>query len=373
MINSKLNTVEATGLLMLIMANKIILNLPEQIISSAGSAAWINCIYIILITFIFITILFKLLNPFSGKDIIDISSYVGSSLLKNLIGITQILILFLITNTIIRSFSYTLKTIYFTRSPIIFIVLFMIVPVIISIKCGLKSISKICLYILPIAYIGLAILLLAPTKDFEVQRLFPILGYGFNTTFLSGISNLFALSGIGYIYLLPPLLKETTRIRKISIISLILSSIALFFSVLCILLVFGFHINTNENMTLYLLTMVVHHGNIIHGINILFMIVWILSILAYISITVFFITFVLNKITDTKNSQILNIAISFSLVPCSIVFQNNPLVYAIVQRFLCTITNGFIFIICPLILILANIKHKVLSHSIMNNFERKIS
>ena len=51
---------------------------------------------------------------------------------------------------------------------------------------------------------GLIILLLAPIKDFEVQRVFPVLGYGLDKTFISGTSNLFALSGLGYIFLLPP-------------------------------------------------------------------------------------------------------------------------------------------------------------------------
>lgn len=178
------------------MANKIILNLPEQIISSTGSSAWLNALYIILISFIFVLLIFKLMKKFIGLDIIDISGYIGGKILKILMGILQIVILFLIATTIIRSFSYTLKTIYFIQSPIFYIIVFMVLPVIVANKCGLKSISKICIYVLPIAYIGLAILLLAPAKDFEVQRIYPILGYGINATFIAGLSNLYALSGL---------------------------------------------------------------------------------------------------------------------------------------------------------------------------------
>ena len=188
---------------------------------------------------------------------------------------------------------------------------------------------------------GLVILLLAPIKDFEVQRLFPIFGYGLDKTFLFGISNLFALSGLGYIYLLPPLLKENTSLKRITIISTMLSSIALFFSVLCILFVFSFHINTNENMTLYLLTMVVHHGNIIHGINILFMLIWILSIVAYISTSIFFVIFVLKKITNIRAKNILVYTIPIALLPCAILFQNNPILYTTIQKFISTLTMRF--------------------------------
>lgn len=150
---SKLNTLEAIGLLSIIMANKIILNLPEQIISSTGSAAGLNCIYIIILVFVFIAIIFKLIKRFPCKDIIDISQYIGGHFLKTIIGIVQIILLFFIASSIIRNFSYTVKTIYFTSTPTIYISIFIILPVIISNKCGLKSISKICLYILPIAYV----------------------------------------------------------------------------------------------------------------------------------------------------------------------------------------------------------------------------
>ena len=79
--NSKLNNVEAIGLLLIIMANKIILNLPEMIISSTGSAAWINVTYIVILAFLFIIISSKLMNYFPGKDIIDISGTNGGGLL----------------------------------------------------------------------------------------------------------------------------------------------------------------------------------------------------------------------------------------------------------------------------------------------------
>ena len=188
---------------------------------------------------------------------------------------------------------------------------------------------------------GLIILLLAPIKDFEVQRVFPVLGYGLDKTFISGTSNLFALSGLGYIFLLPPLLEKNTSLKKIATISTILSSIALLFSVLCILFVFSFNINTNENMTLYLLTMVVHHGNIIHGINILFMIIWIISIVTYISVSIFFVLFIINKLSRIKNKNLLTYVIPLALLPFSIIFQNNPQIYSMVQDFINTLTTRF--------------------------------
>lgn len=362
MINSKLNNIEAIGLLSIIMANKIILDLPELIISSTGSAAWLNTLFIILVSFVFIAIVLKLMNKFPGSDILDISHKVGGRFLEFIVGLLQIILLFFVAGSVLRGFSYMLKTIYFTQSPTIYIVSLMIIPIIIANKLGIKSISKICLYIIPVAYIGLVILLLAPANDFEIQRIFPILGYGFHTTFISGLSNLYALSGLGYIFLLPSTLNKNTNINKISLISLTLSSIALFFSIICMLLIFSFHINTNENMTLYLLTMVVHHGNIIHGINILFMIVWIISIMAYVSTTVYFIILILKKTFKIENKSkkyisVINYTLAILLLICSVIFQNYPIFFMTIQSIFTPAILYLIFIIDPLILILAYIKN----------------
>lgn len=363
MSNSKLNTIEVIALLSIIMANKIILNLPELIISSTGSAAWINTLYVIIIAFVFIMSVFKLMKHFPGKDIIDISDYIGGPLLKFIVSIFQAILLFMVASVVLRSFSYTLKTIYFNQSSVLFILLFMIVPVIIAYKIGIKSISKICVYILPVAYIGLLVILLSPAKDFEPQRIFPILGYGFNSTFINGLSNLYALSGIGYVFLLPSILDKNTNIKKITLVSLVISSIALFFSILCMVFIFSFHIDTNENMTLYLLTMVVHHGNVIHGINILFMIIWIISIISYISTTVFFIIFIIKKIfgidNNSKYSSLIIYIIASLLLICSVFLQNNPTSYMKVQDILAQSILYFVFLVVPLILIAANFKDKL--------------
>jgi len=359
---SKITNAEAIALLTIIMANKIILSLPEIIISSTGSSAWLNTLYIIIIAFVFVLVVSKLMKTFPDFDILDVSEYVGGKLLKWITGITQVIILILIANIVLRSFSYTLKTIYFKQSPILFIVLLMVFPIVIANKLGIKSISKICLYIMPLAYVGLIILLLAPASDFEFQRIFPLLGYGLDATFFSGISNLFALSGLGYIFLLPPILKENTQLKKITLISLTFSSIALFFSILCMLFIFSFHINTNENMTLYLLTMVVHHGNVIHGINIIFMLVWILSIIAYVSTTIFFVLLILRKLGNIDNISPVNYSISMLLLSSSIIFQNYPQFFSTVQNLLIKVVLYFVFIFEPLLLLFSNVKHKFKSH-----------
>ncbi len=369
---SKLTCIEGIAILLVIMANKIILNLPGIIITSTGSSAWINVLYIIAITFAFIFICIKLMKSFQGLDIIDISEYVGGSFLKAFVGILQILFISIIINIVVRNFSGTLKTIYFKQSPAIYIVLLLIISASIANIFGLKTISKVCLYVVPLAFLGLIVLLFVPAKNFEIQRLLPIFGFGINETFIKGISNLFAISGIGYVFLLPSLLQKHSDLKKVTFISLAISGLFLFLSIVCMLLVFSFFVDSNENMTLYLLTMVVYHGNLIHGINALFLIIWIISIICYISIALFFILFIVKKIGRLTDTKSMNYSFCSIFIALSLIMQNNSNFYFFIGDALKSSVLIFIFIFNPVLLIIANIKKKLKSLNTQSTSKKTI-
>ena len=72
----KINTIEAIFLVIIVMLTHIILNLPNAILNSTGSAAILNVIYCFGITIIFFLIVNKLFSLFPEKDIIDVAEYV---------------------------------------------------------------------------------------------------------------------------------------------------------------------------------------------------------------------------------------------------------------------------------------------------------
>ena len=51
--SQKIGTIEAIALIVIIIINQIILNLPNTIITSTGSSSWLNVIYITIIAIIF--------------------------------------------------------------------------------------------------------------------------------------------------------------------------------------------------------------------------------------------------------------------------------------------------------------------------------
>lgn len=356
---SKLENLEAIALIGIIMINKIILNFQKSIISSTGSSAWLNTIYICIIAILFTYLIVRLFKNFPNLDILDISNYLGGKFLKVIIGIMYIMLFIVISVLLIRNFSESLKIIYFNSSPIVFLIAFFVVSLCIANKYGIKVIAKVNLILAPIIFISIILILFASAKGFTFQRLLPILGYGFNETFFSGLTNIFGFSGLAYIFFLQPFLKSYKDLKKVSIISFIISSIYLFLSVICLLLVFSFVTNSNESISIYLLTRMVRNGDFIQRANAIFVLIWTLSVLSYSSITLYFMLHVTKKLTNIENTNPINYCYGSLILSSSLLIANIAQYTAFTETILKYGTIIFIFFINIPVLIFANIKHLI--------------
>ena len=253
MTNSKLENLEAIALIVLVMSNKIILNLQKTIISNVGSSSWINAIYVSILTTLIVLLTIRLFKNFPNSYILDVSKYLGGKLLKTLVAIFYIISFLLITVLIVRSFSESIKIVYFDNLTLPIVILFFVVSACIANLFGLKVISKSNLIVAPLVLLTVVLILLASIQNFIPQRLFPILGHGIKETFLDGSSNVFLFTILAYIYLLPPLLKEKKSYKNVAIISTSISAIYLIINIICLQLVFPFIYDTQEHLSIYLL------------------------------------------------------------------------------------------------------------------------
>ena len=354
----KLNKFEAICLILVIITNQIILNLPNSILVSTGSSSPLNTIYISLIAIIFTFIVCKLFKRFNDKDLLDISHFLGGKTLKIIIGILYMIFFTFITSILLRYFSETLKSIYFKDAPIIFILLVFLIPPVIINKFGLNVISKVILFFVPTLLISLLFLLYTTVKSFDTSQIFPVLGYGINETFFAGLSNIFAFGGLAYIYFLKPLLKDICEFKKISIISIGISSLFLFLSVTSLLMVLPFIVSTDETLSIYLLTKTVELGRFLQRIDAVFIFFWIFATLCYTSVNIFYILNIFKKISNIQNTQAMtyslsSIILSAALLPKDI--AEVKFLEAIIYKYSTII---LVFGISFFILLFANIKYK---------------
>lgn len=211
---------------------------------------------------------------------------------------------------------------------------------------------------MPFMLISIFLIIFGTSKEFVFQRITPIFGYGYKETFLIGTSNIFAFSGLAYLYFIMPLLKEKSNFKKTSVISMGISWIFLFLSVASLLLVLPFITYSEELNSLYIITRLVKYGNFLQRTDALFIYLWILSTMSYLSIVSFFILNITKKITNIEHESALiysyaGILLGLCLIP------NDTVELKFLEDTLFKYSTLIInFIICPIILILANLKKK---------------
>ncbi len=355
---AKIGLFEAILFILVVITNKIILNLPKSIIIDCGSSAWINVIYISIIAIIFTLLIVKLFKKFEGYDIFDVSNYLGGGILKKISGIGYLLVFILVAALVLRDFTETLKIIYYSNSPLIFIMLFFLIGCIVGNKFGLKAIAKANLFIMPIVVLSIFIIWFSSFKSIIPERIFPILGNGVDKTFVSGISNIFSYSGLTYLFLIMPYLKDCKQFKKISIISIIISSIYLFLSVITLILVFPYIAVSDEANSIYLLTRSLNFGRLFQRTDALFILLFILSCLSYLTITLFIILNIFKKITNIQDSKAMTYCFCVLILGLALIPNNISEIRTINYTLFRYSILYFIFGFSTLILILANIKKK---------------
>lgn len=355
---TKMTSLEAICLVLIVTINRVILNLPQTILNSCGSSAIINIIYISIIAIIFTLIIIKLYKNFSGSDIVDISEYIGGKFLKSIIGTILIIYLILIASVSVRNFCEVLHITYYGNSSISYLLIFFVIVSAISNFFGEQSIIRTNVIITFIMLLSILITFLSVTPNFVIQRIYPVLGYGAYSTFFSGLSNIFSFNGIICLYFIMPILSEKQDFKKIAIISIILISILLFLATSCLLLSLAFSLDIENISPIYTLISNNEFGNFIQHPESLFVFTWILSIISYLDVIVMIIIRFSKKITGLVNDKLFIIPICVIIFIIALIPKNIIETHTFENYLYKFMLFPLAFIIFPIILIVANIKFK---------------
>lgn len=362
---TKLGNFEVICLIVVLFINHIVLNLPQMILNSSGTASILNCIYVFALVLILGILILKLLKNFAGLDIIDISEYLGGKVLKILIGTLCIFYLILETAFLTRMFSKNLFLVYFNNYPLTFIIyLFLFVAVIANIM-GKKSIIKTNTIIVPIALISLLFTFIFVIDLLRIERSLPLFANGASSIFLSGASNIFAFNGLFFLYFISPMLNKKVDAAKITFTSILICGIFLVLSIATLVFAFSDIYDINRISPMYFIIVNSRLTAFLERPEVLFIFIWTLALMSFISIAVMFCLNIFKKLTNMKEAKSLSVAVCCIIFIVSLLINN---VFALE-----TIANAFykygslimVFGIPILILIAANIKKKVKKSSIV--------
>lgn len=355
--NLKIEKIEAIFLILIVMINKILLNIPKEIIRQSKTGAPINLIFTTILVILLTLLICKLFKKFPNEDIIDISEYIGKKTLKILIGTAFIILFTIIIITVIYEFSNLLELIYFPKTPAYLIFIIFLGCMGVANKMGFKAIIKANSVIIPVILLSLIIIFFGTFKDLNFTRLNPILGENIKKTFIDGSLNIFGYGGLLYLFFILPFLKEKKDFKIVALTSMIISGLFLIFTAIILLSIFPFIINSEEIMSMYLLTRCIELGKFLQRTDAIFIFLWIISAFSYLSISLMFVNNIFGKLTNCTKSHNYSysfLGIFFALL---VLFQNQSL-FTFLET---TFYKYFILILlalCLAILIIGNIKRK---------------
>lgn len=357
MADQKIGNWEAIALILTVIVNHIVLNLPKGIIASTSSGAIVNVIFISIIALLIAYLISELLKNFPSLDILDIAKFLGGKWLRALIGILFLGYFIFTTSILLRSFSEGLRIIFFPRTPVPVIMMLFLIAIVIANKLGFQAICRSNLFVMPLVLFTLFFIFFANIENFNLQGTLPILGEGVQSTFFAGLSNLFAFGGISYLYFIPPYLKDSKSSKKIALFSIGASGICLLISIATLLFLFPSSAITEEVFPIYLASRYIEFGRFFQRLDAIFLFIWIISLTSFLSIIFSFSTKISQKILNLQNTKwfislFAVIIFALSLIPSNmyqIIFLENK-----VYQYIVLVS---VFGVSFILLILANLKY----------------
>lgn len=357
--NTKIGNKEAIALLTTISFNQLIVGGAKFIISRCSSASLLNLLYISLIAIVVAGIMCYFLNNFPSYDLIDISNFLGGKYFKWIICIIYIAYFFLWTGNLLHMFSTSLQIIYFSQTSLFFIKLFILMSVIITCLFKNNAVYRSTFIIFPLILISTLFLFVSDIKFFYIENIYPMLGNGFFSTFFGGLSNLLIFQVLTYFFFFPTLLKNPFEIRKVTIYSIIISSILNILCVATVLFTSNTFFEVNELIPLYAAVKLIDYGAFFQKMDSIFFLIWIICFIAYLSITIKVSSNILKRLFYSNSDSFFVILCSILLLIASCWQKSYAMSICFIEHFLKYAFFILVFVVPTLILIFATLKQKI--------------
>lgn len=298
------------------------LTFPRHMVNLAGTAGWILSLIVILFSFLGIVVLCKLYKPFEGKDILDIANLAGGKKLEFIIGILILSQILYGGVVVAREFGESLNIISLPNSPVGFVIFLLMFGSGIVACLGLKTISRLASMVAKIIIVGIILILLGVIYKFKVVNLFPILGNAEGLSIQNGIVGMSWFSGILAFFLLMPFLKDKKDSKKVAYRIVELSGLPMFLVTLVYQGVFSYPCNKKQMFPLYALSRSIKQSSKVERIEAIFLIIWVLSALTFITIATILIAYLLKKLFKLRYDKPIILSSLVIIFSCSLMYKN---------------------------------------------------
>ena len=356
--NFSIENKEMTCILINVITAKMLFSYPRSIIENCGNAAWIETLFVSLISCLFFWLLIFLYRKCEMKSIIALCEDLGGKPLKIIVALILTGVLIFSSSLTMRSLPESIKTVILPLMPMRIILLVMGITITFGAYMGIFSIARINSIFMPISIGFLIALFLLLIPEVDITNLFPILGKGTYNIFVKGLPSLSIFSDMIILLVLLPMCKNYNSVKSASHKALIIGSLINVMIILFYNLVYSYPSGEEFLMPVYQMTRLIKIGDFFQRLEAFFDFVWSFAILLYSSLYLFCLCRIWKEAFDLKYYKPL--ILPFCVMMCAVSFLPSSTVKMLdVQKFSSWISIPATFLLPLLLIILANRKKKL--------------
>ncbi|MGI6669257.1 MAG: GerAB/ArcD/ProY family transporter [Acetivibrionales bacterium] len=291
---------ETVTLLINLICSKIFLSYTRLTAEDAGTAGWLSSIISCITAVLIFTILMRLYKRFESNDILDIAEIAGGIILRMVTGLAISAISLIITVTVLREYSEDIKVIVLPTSPLSYVMMFFAIGMCVGCFFGIEAIVRFAAITVPIIAAGYIFIILGVIPQMEFVNLFPVLGTGLDDIAVNGILRSSIFIELLTIFLLPPFLRSSDKVGSAGYIALGLSSFFLVTGSLAFILTVSYPVSLEPFLPIYYMASLFNLGRFFERIESLFVIIWSMAALLYLSSTFYFTVYTFARAAGLK-------------------------------------------------------------------------
>lgn len=311
----KFGVQEATWLISITIGAKVFYTSPGLVAGIIGNTGWYMTLISMGTAMLGFTFIYLLLKRFPGKDIVAVfNDTLGGMVGFVFSAILGLYLLFLAASTI-SEFTEVIKIYAFPLTPPVLIIGIFVAGVFTLSLLGIESLARFAKLSIYAMLFGFALILLLGIQNYDINRLFPIFGYGVEKILINGIIRSSSYGEVIILAVFTGSLQGVHHIKKAGYIGLLLSGILISLSLLAFALTFPYYTAQEITAPMYQMATLIDYGRFIQRVEPIFLFIWFIS--SFIAITAVYYCFVniyckMFRIQDAKPILIGSIIILFA-------------------------------------------------------------
>jgi len=300
-----MNSRQLTFLISNLLITKMTFSFPRILFKTSGNSAWIQAIYMSLLTYIIFMFSVMCFKYSGNRSIIELAESIGKKPLKIAVSLIVAFIIIVHSATEMRTFLESAKIILLPKTKIEYMLVFFGVTILIGALCGFNSLITINALFFPFCLFFLVALVLFLIPVYDINNIFPIFGTGAKNIFVKSLLDMHCFSDILALNLLLPYIGDIKLAKSCGTRAIIISGLCLTIICLAYGLTYPYPYSTEFLLIPYQLSRMVKAGEYFQRFEALFEFVWTLTHLLYSAMYVYILCLVFQKAFNLRNSNAL--------------------------------------------------------------------